>query len=113
MPIGKNALKRVENNGYSRVQSAAPDMQNSEIAQQSVNAHEGGELNATQNGAVKATAKKGGAGSAAASTNKASSAKTRRASSTKSAGAPSRRISTCGHECTCVQIGEDMPVYLL
>ena len=31
MPIGKNALKRVTNNGYSGVNASAPDMQNSEI----------------------------------------------------------------------------------
>ena len=31
MPIGKNALKRVENNGYSKVKSTAPDMENSEV----------------------------------------------------------------------------------
>ena len=31
MPIGKNAIKRVENNGYSKVQSTAPDMQNSHV----------------------------------------------------------------------------------
>ena len=31
MPIGKNAIKRVENNGYSKVKSTAPDMENSEI----------------------------------------------------------------------------------
>ena len=31
MPIGKNALKRVENNGYSNVKSAAPDMENSVV----------------------------------------------------------------------------------
>ena len=29
MPIGKNAIKRVENNGYSKVKSSAPDMENS------------------------------------------------------------------------------------
>lgn len=29
MPIGKNALKRVTNNGYSKVVSEAPDMENS------------------------------------------------------------------------------------
>ena len=33
MPIGKNALKRVENNGYSKVKSTAPDMENSEVAE--------------------------------------------------------------------------------
>ena len=31
MPIGKNALKRVSNNGYSKVNTSAPDMENSEI----------------------------------------------------------------------------------
>ena len=31
MPIGKNAVKRVENNGYSKVQSSAPDMENSNV----------------------------------------------------------------------------------
>ena len=32
MPIGKNALKRVSNNGYSKVNTSAPDMEHSEIA---------------------------------------------------------------------------------
>ena len=31
MPIGKNAIKRVENNGYSKVNTNAPDMQNSTV----------------------------------------------------------------------------------
>lgn len=31
MPVGKNALKRVTNNGYSKVRASAPDMENSEI----------------------------------------------------------------------------------
>ncbi len=31
MPIGKNAIKRVENNGYSKVETAAPDMENSTV----------------------------------------------------------------------------------
>ena len=31
MPIGKNALKRVTNNGYSGVNVSAPDMEHSEI----------------------------------------------------------------------------------
>ena len=31
MPIGKNAIKRVENNGYSKVQTSAPDMENSHV----------------------------------------------------------------------------------
>ena len=31
MSIGKSAIKRVENNGYSKVQTDAPDMQNSHV----------------------------------------------------------------------------------
>ena len=29
MSIGKNAIKRVQNNGYSNVKTSAPDMENS------------------------------------------------------------------------------------
>ena len=29
MPIGKNSIKRVANNGYSAVKTSAPDMENS------------------------------------------------------------------------------------
>jgi hypothetical protein len=32
MPIGKNAIKRVSNSGYSNVQTSAPDMENSEAS---------------------------------------------------------------------------------
>ena len=31
MPIGKNSLKRVANNGYSNVKTEAPDMENSSV----------------------------------------------------------------------------------
>ena len=31
MPIGKNAIKRVANNGYSNVKTTAPDMENSTV----------------------------------------------------------------------------------
>ena len=34
MPIGKNAIKRVSNNGYSKVQTEAPDMENSVVAEE-------------------------------------------------------------------------------
>lgn len=33
MPVGKNSIKRVQNGGYSNVKSEAPDMLNSEIAE--------------------------------------------------------------------------------
>lgn len=31
MPIGKNAIKRISNNGYSNVKATAPDMENSTV----------------------------------------------------------------------------------
>ncbi len=31
MPIGKNSIKRVVNNGYSKIESTAPDMENSTV----------------------------------------------------------------------------------
>lgn len=31
MPIGKNSIKRVANNGYSNVKTQAPDMENSTV----------------------------------------------------------------------------------
>ena len=31
MPVGKNSLKRVTNNGYSKVATTAPDMDNSVV----------------------------------------------------------------------------------
>lgn len=33
MAIGKNAIKRVSNNGYSNVKASAPDMENSVVAE--------------------------------------------------------------------------------
>ena len=36
MPVGKNALKRVSNNGYSKVNTAAPDMEHSEVVEPEV-----------------------------------------------------------------------------
>ena len=31
MPVGKNSIKRVTNNGYSKVATKAPDMENSTV----------------------------------------------------------------------------------
>ena len=31
MPVGKNSIKRVANNGYSKVVTEAPDMENSTV----------------------------------------------------------------------------------
>lgn len=32
MPIGKNSIKRISNDGYSNVKTSAPDMENSTVA---------------------------------------------------------------------------------
>lgn len=36
MPIGKNSIKRVANNGYSKVTTSAPDMDNSTVVEPEV-----------------------------------------------------------------------------
>ena len=36
MPIGKNSIKRVQNAGYSKVTTSAPDMENSHVAEETV-----------------------------------------------------------------------------
>ena len=38
MPIGKNSLKRVTNNGYSAVKTSAPDMENSSVLEPAASA---------------------------------------------------------------------------
>ena len=32
MPIGKNSISRVKNNGYANIANSAPDMQDSEVS---------------------------------------------------------------------------------
>lgn len=90
MPIGKNAIKRVANNGYSKVKTSAPDMENSNvIANPDVQVTE--KLVAP---VAKATAKKTAAKKPAART-AAKKTPTKLAASTR------------------VEIGCDMPYYLL
>ena len=86
MPIGKNAIKRVENNGYSNVKTDAPDMQNSTVI--GATAPEVMEM-LEQNVAKKGTTKK---------TTKKACAK--KSCATKNAFAR-------------VEVGTDMPYYLL
>ena len=52
MPVGKNALKRVTNNGYSKVTASAPDMENSVVVATEVAKEEAKEIS------VKASPKK-------------------------------------------------------
>lgn len=58
MPIGKNAIKRVSNSGYSNVQTAAPDMENSTVTEPKVEVAEAPVVEAPAKEAPKKTAKK-------------------------------------------------------
>ena len=55
MPIGKNAIKRITNDGYSKVQTTAPDMENSNVVE---NVAEEKKPSAKKQPAKKATTKK-------------------------------------------------------
>ena len=95
MPIGKNAIKRVENNGYSKVKTDAPDMENSHvIANPDEQVIE--KMIAPVEKAAKAAVKKPSAKKAPA-----------KKSSAKKVATPAKN----GFE--RVGCGEDMPYYLL
>ena len=97
MPIGKNAIKRVENNGYSNVKTSAPDMENSSvIAKPDEQVVEKMIAPVEEATAAKATAKK-------PATKKAPAKKP----AVKKVAAPAKN----GFE--RVGCGEDMPYYLL
>ena len=97
MPIGKNAIKRVENNGYSKVKTDAPDMENSHvIANPDVQIVEKMIAPVEKATAAKATAKKPAAKKAPA-----------KKPAAKKVVAPAKN----GFE--RVGCGEDMPYYLL
>ena len=97
MPIGKNAIKRVENNGYSKVKTDAPDMENSHvIANPDAQVVEKMIAPVEKATAAKATAKKPAAKKAPA-----------KKPAAKKVAAPAKN----GFE--RVGCGEDMPYYLL
>ena len=58
MPIGKNAIKRVTNNGYSKVQTDAPDMENSEVVSAKIEAAEEKKIAPKKSAPKKTSAKK-------------------------------------------------------
>ena len=120
MPIGKNAIKRVTNNGYSSVKSEAPDMENS------VSVEKAPEKKEVAKPAPKAQAK------SAPKTTPKSTAKTTKATpkaAPKKAApksAPQKSLEkeptlapvntakkVVGKECEYYGVGEDLPIYLL
>ena len=44
MPIGKNSIKRVANNGYSNLKSSSPDMENSTVVEKITSPEEAEEV---------------------------------------------------------------------
>ena len=102
MPIGKNALKRVSNNGYSKVNTSAPDMEHSEVAEP--------EVKAVEKPAVKKAAPKTAAKSAPKSTPK-TAPKTAPKAEKKPTAKPEADNRPDGF--VRFELGDDMPVHLL
>lgn len=85
MPIGKNAIKRVSNNGYSNVKSEAPDMENSVVEK----AAKPAEKKSTEKKApTKSTAKKAPVTTAKTASNPASAKKASPKTQTEKKSAP-------------------------
>ena len=118
MPIGKNAIKRVENNGYSKVKSKAPDMENStviamiseEVMDKMVKpVEEKAKAKAT---AKKVPAKKAVETKAAPKKEEVKKAPAVKATAKKPAAKPAvKKAEKNGFE--RVSVGNDMPYYLL
>lgn len=109
MSIGKNAIKRVENNGYSKVQTSAPDMENSNV----IAAPDPQVTEKLIAPVEKATAKKTAGRTAAKPATKASvkeGAKKPVPATKKAANKPAQKKDTVTGG---VQLGTDMPYYLL
>ena len=104
MPIGKNAIKRVENNGYSKVKTSAPDMENSHV----IAKPDAQVVEKIIAPVEKATAKKAAAKAPAKAPAKKPAAKKAPAKKVV-AKAPAAEKSGFAR----VSFGEDMPYYLL
>lgn len=101
MPIGKNAVKRVTNSGYSAVVSKAPDMENSEELK--VNASE-----------KKAEAKPKAKCAAPKSVNTvAKKPSAKKAATPKAAVKAAVADESARDGFAYVNIGRDLPIYLL
>ena len=110
MPIGKNAINRVKNNGYSNVESKAPDMENSVIANPDPQVVEKMVKPVEEKTAKKAPAKK----TAAKTPAKKAEAPTTEAPAKK---APAKKTAVkkapANNGFKRVEVGNEMPYYLL
>ena len=98
MPIGKNAIKRVKNNGYSNVETSAPDMENSVIANPDPQVIEKMVKPVEEKTAKKACAKK---------------ATAKKAPAKKPAKKPAAKKAPVKDGFARVEVGTQMPYYLL
>ena len=99
MPIGKNAIKRVKNNGYSNVETSAPDMENSVIANPDPQVVEKMVKPVAEKTAKKAPAKK--------------STTTKTTAKKAPAKKPTEKQTPAQTKFERVEVGADMPYYLL
>ena len=106
MPIGKNAINRVKNNGYSNVETSAPDMENSVIANPDPQVIEVMVKPVEEKAAKKAPAKK----PAAKKAPEAKSAEPNEKAPAKKTPAK-KAVKKGGFE--RVELGSQMPYYLL
>ena len=88
MPIGKNAIKRVSNSGYSNVKSSAPDMENSIVAEPKAEETPKAEAPATETTQVKVAQK-------------------------KTAKKPAKKTAPIKQQFEHIAIGDSLPYYLL
>lgn len=96
MPVGKNALKRVTNNGYSKVNVSAPDMEHSTVAEP-----------------VKESAPAVAAVSVKAAPKKNNAPKTKKAPTKAPATKKVEKTDSRPDGFVRVELGGEMPIYLL
>ena len=106
MPIGKNSIKRVANNGYSSVKSDAPDMENSTVIANP--SPEVVEKMLPKSDTPKKTAPKK---TTANSTQKVKSTTAKKPASTTAKKTQEAKKDTEAK--SFVNVGKDLPVYLL
>ena len=111
MPIGKNAIKRVKNNGYSNVETSAPDMENSVIANPDPQVIEKMVKPVEEKTAKKAATKKTTAKKAPAK--KEEVAPVAEAPAKKPAKKPAAKKAPVKDGFARVEVGTQMPYYLL
>ena len=121
MPIGKNAIKRVSNNGYSKVSSFAPDMENSTVSEEKKESTPKKAAPVSNKVAAKKAEPKKKSTPAAKSTPKKEAKPAKKAAEkpAKTTATPApvlknepeikERIMDNG----CINIGGEMPIYLL